>query len=287
VGSTPAVMRIYKMTLWLNVWLQFATFFTMTVTVIWFDKIKTNIMPVLANNKLYDAAFYVTIVLLLPWFLLGSISVRREHRIMFWGFISISVILLAIRGAWFASALYRYEFLQWSFFAAITVASDVFLLITCGFAVVCRVHFGRGLAHYLWVQQMLQDTGFTQATFVHNPNNVATGDNVKSLSVIFPKRLEIKPTSRPISRPLSSASLYSEESADLEKLKSFEEEFSRMRAPASNGLSNLVENRYSFLSLSSSVDIIVEEVRTADPAYQPRRQSRPRSSLFALFPRAP
>ncbi|KAH7921131.1 hypothetical protein BV22DRAFT_985448, partial [Leucogyrophana mollusca] len=148
VGPSPAVSRIYKMTLWLNVCLQFATFFTMTSAAIWFDKLRTDIMPSLANNKLYAAAFYLTAVFLLPWFLLGSISVRREHRVMFLGFMCISVFPLVIGGAWFASALFRYEFLDWTFFAAVTTMSDVFLLVTCVLAVVCRVHFGRGLAHF-------------------------------------------------------------------------------------------------------------------------------------------
>ncbi|KIJ60475.1 hypothetical protein HYDPIDRAFT_43321 [Hydnomerulius pinastri MD-312] len=172
IGSSPLVNRVLKLTLWMNVSLQFTTFFTMASAAIWYDKRKTDIIPSYSKNILYDAGFIVVSVLLLPWISLGFHSIRHESRPLFLLFLLLSLVLLVISALWFTSPLFRYELDDWTFFAGITALADILQLATCMLAIVCRVHFGLGLAHFLTVQKDLRDAGFAQDTFMHDPNTL-------------------------------------------------------------------------------------------------------------------
>jgi hypothetical protein len=57
-------------------------------------------------------------------------------------------MIIAVWSFMFASRLYRWTFSTWPFFAALTVMSFVYLVITILLAVVCRTNFGKGLAPY-------------------------------------------------------------------------------------------------------------------------------------------
>jgi hypothetical protein len=48
----------------------------------------------------------------------------------------------------FSSAIYRYVFVTWPFFACVSVTSYLFVLATTIMAVVCRMNFGKGLGHF-------------------------------------------------------------------------------------------------------------------------------------------
>ncbi|KAH7882157.1 hypothetical protein F5I97DRAFT_1989830 [Phlebopus sp. FC_14] len=169
IGSSALVNRVLKLTLWMNVCIQFASFFAVTFAAIWYNKRKTDIIESYAKDTLCDVAFYVVAVVSLPWLWLGTYSVRRENRALFLVFTLISLVLLVVSGLWFGDALFLYELSDWPFLAAVTILADSFLLATCVLALTCRVHFGLGLAHFLLVQKELQDSGFTQDTFAHDP----------------------------------------------------------------------------------------------------------------------
>ncbi|KIJ18179.1 hypothetical protein PAXINDRAFT_9261 [Paxillus involutus ATCC 200175] len=171
IGSPPIVNRALKWTLWMSVSMQFTTLFTMTSAAIWYDKRKTDIIPSYSGGALYDAGFILVAVSLLPWVLFGSHSIRHENRRLFFVFTLLSIVLLVVSGLWFGSALFRYELDAWLFFAAVTTMADILLMITCVLAVICRIHFGLGLAHFLTVKKDLQDAGFAQDMFVHDPNS--------------------------------------------------------------------------------------------------------------------
>ncbi|KAF9219364.1 hypothetical protein BS17DRAFT_761155 [Gyrodon lividus] len=191
VGSSPIVNRVLKWTLWMNVSIQFATFFTMASAAIWYDKRKTDIIPSYSKNILHDAAFFVVAVLLLPWFSLGSHSIRHENRWLFFIFSLLSIVLLVVSGLWFGSALFRYEIEAWGFFAAVTTMADVLLMITCVLAFICRLHFGLGLAHFLTVKKELQDSGFARDMFVHDPNAALPAKELKCKHSIHRSSSEI------------------------------------------------------------------------------------------------
>ncbi|KIK97835.1 hypothetical protein PAXRUDRAFT_807634 [Paxillus rubicundulus Ve08.2h10] len=140
IGSSPIVNRALKWTLWMRVSMQFATIFTMTSAAIWYDKRKTDIIPSYSRNTLYDAGFILVAV--------GSQSIRHENRRLFFVFALLSIVFLVVSGLWFGSTLFRYELDTWPFFAAVTTMADILLMITCVLALICRVHFGSGLAHF-------------------------------------------------------------------------------------------------------------------------------------------
>lgn len=92
---------------------------------------------------------------------------RKESRAQFAICITIAVILLGISTALFASPsmlislflymwqlverrdlVYRYIFLTWPFFTTVTCTAYIFLVATTVFSIVCRLNFGKGLAHY-------------------------------------------------------------------------------------------------------------------------------------------
>src|SRR5882724_4875231 len=80
-------------------------------------------------------------------------------------FLVASVFLLASQTGMFISPVYRLTFSSWSFFGTLTVLTYILLVATFAMAVVCRTLFGRGLAHFLHVQDALEECSFTPVYF--------------------------------------------------------------------------------------------------------------------------
>jgi len=166
VGAAPRIHKMYKIVLVFLVCLQLANFFCLASNVLWLSKICEGIMVELSvYTTLYGVTFLVNIVIHLPWFIMGWISVRKESRVQFAICITIAVILLGISTALFASPMYRYIFLTWPFFTTVTCTAYVFLVATTVFSIICRLNFGKGLAHYLHVTQVLAGIDFTPVCF--------------------------------------------------------------------------------------------------------------------------
>ncbi|KAJ6619019.1 hypothetical protein B0H10DRAFT_2027299 [Mycena sp. CBHHK59/15] len=149
VGASKEINRVYKLVLLLSVTLQLAGFFTLVQTGLWVSKISFGGIRTLAEDfPMYLAALVVTVVLELPWLILGWTTVRREQRKRFLVFCVISLILLLMSTLMFASPLYRFVLSSWSFYATMTVTAYALLVATSALAVVCRLQFGKGLAHF-------------------------------------------------------------------------------------------------------------------------------------------
>jgi len=166
VGASPQVHGIYKMVLLLSACLQLAWFFTLTSSGIWIDKVTHGTLMQLAKHcKLYQAAFVIVFLLSFPWLILGRISVRKENRKLFAAFGLISLVLVIISSVMFSSVLYRYIFTSWAFFATVTVTAYIFTIATLVLGIICRLKFGKGLAHYLQVTDALEGMDFTPVYF--------------------------------------------------------------------------------------------------------------------------
>ena len=76
-------------------------------------------------------------------------------------FLCISLLLILSQMGMFIFPIYRVTFNTWTFFGAITVLAYLLLNFTFFMSLVCRYFFGRGLAHYLHVQNALNDCDFT------------------------------------------------------------------------------------------------------------------------------
>ncbi|KAF8064161.1 hypothetical protein FPV67DRAFT_1420008 [Lyophyllum atratum] len=190
VGASAQVNRIYKIVLVFSACLQLTAFFSLASTAMWLDHICSGIIhDVVRHGKLYLAAFIITLCLLLPW--LGWVSVRKEGRKRFWVFSVISVFLVGVSTMMFTSAIYRFIFMSWPFFATITVTSFVLILVTTLLGVWCRLNFGRGLAHFLQVSDVLEGADFTPVYFSkdaekRNTFNVNLNDNTRYLDEKYP-----------------------------------------------------------------------------------------------------
>ncbi|KAF8183836.1 hypothetical protein K438DRAFT_1974862 [Mycena galopus ATCC 62051] len=159
VGASTEVNRIYKLVLLLSVILQLAGFFILGQSALWISKISFGAIRTLADDFfIYVAELVVTTVLVIPWLILGWVSVRRESKSLFLVFCVISFLLLGMSTALFFSP-------QWSFYATMTVVSYILLVATFVLAIVCRLQFGKGLAHFLRVTDALEDGDFTPVYF--------------------------------------------------------------------------------------------------------------------------
>ncbi|KAJ7160792.1 hypothetical protein C8R46DRAFT_1223134 [Mycena filopes] len=166
VGASAEVNQIYKLVLLLSASLQLAGFFTLAQTGMWIAKISFGAIRQLAEHfPIYLGVLIATAVLEVPWLVLGWISVRRESKALFILFAGISMILFLMATAMFISPLDRFVIKEWSFYATMTVTSYILLVATSVLAVVCRLQFGKGLAHFLQVSAALDDGDFTPVYF--------------------------------------------------------------------------------------------------------------------------
>jgi hypothetical protein len=169
----------------MSVCLQLAGFINIIATALWIDKIGYGSVHQFAKNMMlysilsivtasvglvghahFAVTYHVCIQLQFPWmlsvrpthsmFLLttnldllqGWTSIRRERRKLFLAFCAMGCVLFGITTFIFCSTLYHFVFASWSFFATITVGGYIFLVMTSLLGILCRFHFGHGLAHY-------------------------------------------------------------------------------------------------------------------------------------------
>ena len=78
----------------------------------------------------------------------GWYAARREKKLFMASFLTVSFIYIACWSIMFYSQVYRWTFINWVFFACITVASFVVLVLATVFGVLCWFNFGKGLAQY-------------------------------------------------------------------------------------------------------------------------------------------
>ncbi|CAK5275555.1 unnamed protein product [Mycena citricolor] len=166
VGAAPEIHRVYMLVLLFSVVLQLAGFFTLAQAGLWVWKITRGSIQQLADNlHLYVAGLVVTTVLIVPWLVMGWMSVRKESRTLFGVFCLISAILLSEATAMFASRLNQFVLGAWSFYATLSIAAYILLVITLVLAIACRLQFGLGLAHFLHVTKALDADDFTPVYF--------------------------------------------------------------------------------------------------------------------------
>ncbi|KAF7326873.1 hypothetical protein MVEN_02581200 [Mycena venus] len=181
VGASTEVNRIYKLVLLLSVILQLSGFFTLGQAALWIDKISFGAIRQLAEHFfVYLAELVVTAVLVIPWLILGWISVRRESKPLFLVFCFISLILLMMSTALFFSPLNRFVLREWSFYATMSVTAYILLVATVVLAIICRLQFGKGLAHFLRVTDALEDGDFTPVYFSKGDDAASYKEDSKS-----------------------------------------------------------------------------------------------------------
>ncbi len=63
-------------------------------------------------------------------------------------FFALTFVIIACWGTMFYSQVYRFTFLDWPYFAGMTIASFVVLILAFLFGMLCWTNFNKGLAQY-------------------------------------------------------------------------------------------------------------------------------------------
>ncbi|KII83848.1 hypothetical protein PLICRDRAFT_58289 [Plicaturopsis crispa FD-325 SS-3] len=192
VGAPPEIMRIYHYFLAVFVCLQLSGFLLMTAMGLWIDQLfNTGVAYISRHTTIYIAAFLFTTITLVPWIMLGWFAVRRERRPFMTAFLSLGFVFIAVWSIMFYSQVYRWQFIQFPFFACITIQSFVVLIASCLLGVVCWRNFDKGLDHYLYVEDVLSNSDFEPAVFPRDLEKGDAADDVPDFS-----ELELKPRYR-------------------------------------------------------------------------------------------
>jgi len=158
IGASRTVNRIYKLSLSLSIAIQLSFFFMAVTISLWIDQLmNSGIGDFLSLLNLYKASSFVTLVLLLPWFVTGWIGVRRELRLPMMIFLILSALYLAGWGVMFCSTTFRWTFTTWFFFSVMASTSVFLTLVGMILGIVCRLNFGKGLTRCIDADQMTED----------------------------------------------------------------------------------------------------------------------------------
>jgi len=168
VGASKEIIRIYKYFLAVFVSFQLAALLLISTVCLWLDQMvnRDNAISGMTYHKnLYIILSIITLAILIPWITMGWYAVRREWK-------GLMIAFLVVAGAVFASWVlmlkswsFLWTFVNWPFFGCQMVAATLSLLTTIVFGVVSWLHFGKGLAHYLYVDDVLAKSGFEPELF--------------------------------------------------------------------------------------------------------------------------
>ncbi|KAG9121326.1 hypothetical protein FRC07_002746 [Ceratobasidium sp. 392] len=186
IGASRVMNRAYRLVLAFSIHLQLAVYFFVTSSALWVDELLNGPIACFAQHRsIYEGIFITSVLLLLPWLVLGWIGVRRENKPMMHVFLMISLLFITAWAAMFASDVYRWTFATWPFFAAMTVVSYVVLVATTGLAIICRINFKK-----VQSQQILPGAEFSDALPPADPEKVEfpthrSGEELPTFSVAF------------------------------------------------------------------------------------------------------
>jgi hypothetical protein len=197
VGPPKNVLRMYKYFLAVLVSIQLSIFILVNAMALWVDQLLHGVIKKLSSHTtVYDGTFILTTVLLIPWLMMGWYSVRREWRKLTWVFLAVAFFFLFAWSMMFYSRIYRFTFVDWPFFGAMTVASFVALLCSTGFAIMCSRNYGQGLAEWIYVEKQFGNDDFEPDLFpaeVTEKEWKADGDRASIYKVALPDLLRVDP----------------------------------------------------------------------------------------------
>jgi hypothetical protein len=197
VGPPKNVLRMYAYFLAVLVSIQLSIFVLVNAMALWVDQLLHGVIKNLSlHTTVYDGTFILTTVLLIPWLIMGWYSVRCEWRKLTWVFLAVAFFFLFAWSMMFYSQIYRFTFVDWPFFGAMTVASFVALLCSTGFAIICVRNYDKGLAEWLYVETKFGNDDFEPDLF---PTEVTEkewepdGDRASIYKVALPDLLRNDP----------------------------------------------------------------------------------------------
>ncbi|KAJ7678857.1 hypothetical protein DFH06DRAFT_1165035 [Mycena polygramma] len=168
VGAPKEIIRVYKYFLAVFVSFQLAALLLISTVCLWLDQMvnRDNAISGMTYHKnLYIGLSIATLVVLVPWITMGWYAVRREWKKLMIAFLAVAGLVFTSWILMLKSWSFAWTFVQWPFFACQMVAATLSLLTTIVFGVVSWLHFGKGLAHYLYVDDVLAKSGFEPELF--------------------------------------------------------------------------------------------------------------------------
>ncbi|KAL1747432.1 hypothetical protein HDZ31DRAFT_80418 [Schizophyllum fasciatum] len=166
LGAPKPIMRINKLFMAVLACLQLEVFVQVTGMSLWADQLfNTGIRDISEHTVLYEALIVASALLLIPWITLGWYAIRREMKRAVLLFLLLGFVYLFAWTFMFYSVTYRWLFTNWPFLGAFTVASILLIVASIALAIVCRVHFDRGLRQYLQAESALARAEFAPDSF--------------------------------------------------------------------------------------------------------------------------
>jgi len=168
VGASKEIIRIYKYFLAVFVSFQLAALLLISAICLWLDQLVNRDNAV--SGTTYHKALYLTLsiftlAVLVPWITMGWYAVRREWKKTMAAFLGIASLVFTSWILMLKSWSFAWTFVNWPFFACQIVAASLSLGATIVFGVISWLHFGKGLAHYLYVDDVLTKAGFEPELF--------------------------------------------------------------------------------------------------------------------------
>ncbi|KAG8823118.1 hypothetical protein FRC19_004596 [Serendipita sp. 401] len=147
VGDSKIIKHLYRTSLIFSIIVQIGSFLLLASVALWVQQLfESPIASFSSTTPAFKGVGILSVLLGTPWFLIGWVAIRREHKSLMVVFLVTNAFFLASWTAVFSSDIYRIVFTKWAFFAALTVATFFLLVGSLVTGVLCRMHFGQGLA---------------------------------------------------------------------------------------------------------------------------------------------
>ncbi|KAF7327699.1 hypothetical protein MKEN_00349400 [Mycena kentingensis (nom. inval.)] len=181
VGAPPAIIRIYKYFLAVFVSFQISGLMLISAVSLWLDQMVNRDNAMSSDNFTYHRSLYLalsifTLAILVPWITTGWYAVRREWKKLMVAFLAAATLVFTSWVLMLKSWSFAFTFVNWPFFAIQIVAASISLVSTIGFGIVSYLHFDKGLAHYLYVDNELAKAGFEPELFEKDVEKVPQDD---------------------------------------------------------------------------------------------------------------
>jgi len=153
--------------------LQLSAFSLVTAMSLWINELMYGAIALISTSStVYHGLFIASTTLLLPWTTMGWIAVRREKQKLMAGFLIMGFFFIVSWAVMFYSLVFRWTFTSWPFFASLTVVGFVDIVVSCTLGVICWRNFDKGLAHYLYAEEILEKDKFQPGVFTNDDGDV-------------------------------------------------------------------------------------------------------------------
>ncbi|KAI5120285.1 hypothetical protein M0805_005342 [Coniferiporia weirii] len=171
VGAPGHLIRVYRLFLGVFICLQMSVYLLVASTSLWIDQLINGPLAKISwHNHVYLGSFIIANVVLLPWIAMGWFAARREKRRTMLAFLCMGALYVIGWGIMYYSQVFRWTWIQWPFFASLSVAAQIVQLASVVLGVVCKRNFHRGLAQYLNIDDTLARADFEPEVFPHVVN---------------------------------------------------------------------------------------------------------------------